>query len=418
MQITMIATGSRGDVQPYVALGQGLQKAGNSVRFVTHENFSGLVNAYGLEFWAVEGDVQAVAQSDAMVRLVNQGNFLKLMRQMAKEAEKGALHLAQTGLAACQGTDLVLAGLGGLHTGFALSEKLGIPLVQAYYAPFTPTREFPSVLVPRLPAWLKGSLNRVSHHLTRQVMWQGFRSADQRARREVFGLPPAPFAGPLYAKNLAGMPVLYGFSPVVIPPPKDWGTDVHVTGYWFLDVEDGWAPPTGLVEFLAAGPPPIFIGFGSMSNRDPGEMAALVSEALERSSQRAVVQAGWGGLKDIASPDRVCSVDSVPHAWLFPRMAAVVHHGGAGTTSAGLRAGVPSIIVPFFGDQPFWGQRVHDLGVGPAPLPRQKLTAERLAKAIQQAVGDPQMRLRAERLGAAIRSENGTARAVEIIQNI
>ncbi len=200
-------------------------------------------------------------------------------------------------------------------------------------------------------------------------MWQGFRSADQRARREVFGLPPAPVAGPLYSKNLAGMPVLYGFSPEVIPPPKDWGTDVHVTGYWFLDVEEGWSPPTGLVEFLAAGPPPIFIGFGSMSNRDPAEMEALISEALERSSQRAVVQAGWGGLKGIASPDRVCSIDSVSHAWLFPRMAAVIHHGGAGTTSAGLRAGVPSIIVPFFGDQPFWGQRVHDLGVGPGPSP-------------------------------------------------
>ncbi len=155
MKITIIATGSRGDVQPYVALGQGLQKAGNSVRFVTHENFSALVSAYGLEFWAMEGDVQAVAQSDSMRRLIDQGNFLTLMRQMAKEAEKGALHMAQTGLAACQGTDLVLAGLGGLYTGFALSEKLGIPLVQAYYAPFTPTSEFPSVLVPRLPAWLK-----------------------------------------------------------------------------------------------------------------------------------------------------------------------------------------------------------------------------------------------------------------------
>jgi sterol 3beta-glucosyltransferase len=172
------------------------------------------------------------------------------------------------------------------------------------------------------------------------------------------------------------MPILYGFSPSVIPAPSDWNGNTFITGYWFVDESENWQPPTALLDFLQSGSPPVYIGFGSMSNRNPEQTADLVIQALALTNQRAILLSGWSGLQKANTPDSIFMIDSIPHSWLFPRVSAVVHHGGASTTAAGLKAGVPSVIIPFFGDQPFWGQRVADLGVGPKPIPRKKLTAE------------------------------------------
>lgn len=416
MRIVIIASGSRGDVEPYVALGKGLQAAGHVVRLVTHQNFESLVTSHGLEFWPVEGNVQDVAES--MAALIENGKFLAILAQMGKEAQRGALALTSASLAACQSMELIVAGIGGVFVGIALAEKLGLPLLQAYYIPFTPTRAYPAFVIPKPPSFLGTLPNRPSYQIARQMMWQAFRSADKAARREVLGLPAAPFFGPFNAECMRGQPILYGYSPAVIPPPADWGADIHVTGYWFLDPAEDWTPPPALLDFLQAGPPPVYVGFGSMSSRKPEETADLILAALARTQQRAIIHAGWGGMQRVDLPDTVMMVDNVPFAWLFPRVAAVVHHGGAGTTAAGLRAGVPSVIVPFFGDQPYWGQRVADLGVGPAPIPRKKLTAERLTQAIQTAVTDQAMRGRAVELGARIRAEDGIARAVAVVEQM
>ncbi len=418
MRVAIIAPGSRGDVEPYVALGVGLQEAGHGVRLVTHEDFCSFVTSHGLSFWPIKGKVQDIAQSDAMRERIEGGNFLAILSQMAKEAQRGALRLAQAGLAACQGMDLVLAGVGGLFVGLALAEKLDLSFLQAYYIPFTPTGAYPSFLLPKLPSWTGGALNRLSYHLARQVMWQPFRSADKLAREEVLGLPPAPFWGPYRASRFHEGPILYGYSPSVIPKPPDWGDRIHVTGYWVLDPPADWAPPPALTTFLEAGPPPVYVGFGSMSSRDPERTADLILQALARTQQRAIILAGWGGLRATDLPESVFMLDSAPFSWLFPRTAAVVHHGGAGTTAAGLRAGVPSIVIPFFGDQPYWGQRVAQLGVGPEPIPRRRLTVERLAGAIERAVTDQTMRRRAADLGAEIQAEDGVARAVTVIEQI
>jgi UDP:flavonoid glycosyltransferase YjiC (YdhE family) len=418
MRIVMIAPGSRGDVEPYLALGKGLQKAGHVVRLVTHQNFETLVTSQALDFWPIEGNVQDIAQSKEMSGLLEKGNFLAILSQMAKEAERGAVQLAQGGLAACHGMDLILAGIGGLFTGLALAEKFNLPFLQAYYIPFIPTSDYPSFILPRLPAWFGGSLNRLSYHVARQMMWQPFRTADKLARQKVIGLPAAPFGGPYNVSRMQHYPILYGFSPSVIPPPSDRKSDIHVTGYWFPEPAEDWAPPRDLLDFLQAGSPPVYIGFGSMSNRNPEATAELVLQALARTQQRAIILSGWGGLRKTDLPDSVLMIDSAPFAWLFPRVAAVVHHGGAGTTAFGLRAGVPSIVIPFFGDQPFWGRRVAELGVGPQPIPRKKLTVDRLSQAIQEALTDQAMRLRAVDLGKKIMAEDGVGNAVAVIQHL
>lgn len=417
MRIVIIATGSRGDVEPYVALGRGLEKAGHTVRLVSHTTFAELVNSQGLEFWPVDVDVQDIAQSPEMRARLGSGSFLSVMVQMKKEAENSAFHLARVGLAACQGMDLILTGVGGLYVGIALAEKLGLPLVQAYYIPFTPTRRYPSFLVPN-GVNLGAGLNRLSYQLARQVIWQGFRSADTLVRRKELDLPAAPLLGPYNDKSVSSYPVLYGFSPAVIPQPSDWDTHIHITGYWFLEPDINWAPTQALIDFLQAGPAPIYVGFGSMSTTKPEETTRLVLEALARTKQRGIILSGWGGLHTEDLPNSVFAIDSVPFSWLFPQMAAVVHHGGAGTTAAGLRAGVPSIVIPFFADQPFWGQRVAELGVGPTPIPLKKLTVDRLTQAIDRAVNDQAMRQRAAALGAKIQAEDGVANAVAVLQQL
>lgn len=416
MRIALIALGSRGDVQPYLALGQGLLAAGHAVRVVTNQDYARLVMAQGLEFWPVTGSVQAVVESDEMRALLDKGDFLAINARAAREVQRMARLWAAEGLAGCRDRDLLIAGLGGLFMGLALAEKLGIPLLEAHVVPFTPTAVFPGALFPAAVARLGGAANRLSHHLTRQIMWQAFRPADTLARRQVLDLAPAPFWGPHTAAGRRRLPTLYGISPAVLPKPADWGAHVHVTGYWTLEAETDWSPPAELLEFLQRGDPPVYIGFGSMANRDPQATADLVLRALDQTGQRAIILSGWGGFRAARLPDTVLVLESAPHAWLFPRVGAVVHHGGAGTTAAGLRAGRPSVVIPFFGDQPFWGQRVAELGVGPAPIPRRVLSADRLARALRQAMSDPAMRQRAAELGARIRAENGVARAVAVIE--
>ena len=417
MKIAIMALGSRGDVQPYLALGKGLKAAGHFVRLITHQNFERLVTSHGLEFYPVKGDVQAVVESPEMLKLLEQGNFLAINAHTAKLVRSAAIDWAQDGIAACRGIDLLVAGVGGLYLSIALAQKLNIRFLQAYIFPFTPTAAFPAIVLPQSISRLGGTVNRLSHHLFRQMMWQGFRQADRLARQQVLNLPPAPFWGSYNSAALRQYPTLYGFSSSVIPQPSDW-QNTQVTGYWFLDAAADWTPPAALMKFLNSGKPPVYIGFGSMGSRKPVATAALVLAALDRSGQRGILLSGWGGLSQANLPDTVLMVESIPHSWLFPRMAAVVHHGGAGTTAAGLRAGVPSIVIPFFGDQLFWGQRVAKLGVGTAPIPRKQLTVELLAQAIDRAVTDPVMIRQAANLGAKIQAEDGIAHAVAVIHAI
>jgi sterol 3beta-glucosyltransferase len=417
MRIAIMAMGSRGDVQPYLALGKGLKAAGHQIRLATHENFEALVSSHGVEFLPLKGNVQAFMEDPENRKLLESGNFLKIRNHTAKASQQAAIDWVKGGLVACQNVDLLIAGVGGLFLSVALAEKLNLPLLQAYIFPFTPTTAFPAILFPQSISKLGGAINWLSHYLFRQIMWQGSRKGDELARQQVLDLPTAPFLGNYNSAQFQRYPILYGLSPSVIAKPSDW-QNTYMTGYWFLGEAQEWTPPAALLEFLEKGTPPIFVGFGSMVSRNPEETAELILQAIQLTGQRAILQSGWSGLSKSDLPDTVLMVDSIPHSWLFPRVAAVVHHGGAGTTAAGLRAGVPSIVIPVFGDQPFWGQRVAELGVGTDPIPRKQLTAERLAESIHRVVSDQAMRQRAATLGAKIQAEDGVANAVAIIHEL
>jgi sterol 3beta-glucosyltransferase len=234
-------------------------------------------------------------------------------------------------------------------------------------------------------------------------------------RVESLDLPPISWRGPFEHLYKREMPYLYGYSPSVVPRPADWPARHHISGYWFLDRDPDWEPPIPLVRFLENGPKPISIGFGSMIGRDAEKLLAVAVRAVQSAGQRAVLLGGWADAGGLKLPDTVFKIEAVPHDWLFPRVAAVVHHGGSGTTAAGLRAGVPSILVPFFGDQPYWGRRVHALGVGPHPIQRKSLTVPKLAESISNAVQDVDMRRNAAALGEKIRAEDGVQSAVNFV---
>ena len=220
-----------------------------------------------------------------------------------------------------------------------------------------------------------------------------------------------------FNRILKSTPMLSAYSPSIIPHPADWPESLHVTGYFFQPSPINWQPPSELKAFLEAGKPPVYIGFGSMSGRNPEQLATLILEALASSGQRGLLLSGWGGLRVKIASEQVFVLDAAPHSWLFPRMAAVVHHGGAGTTAEGLRAGVPAVIIPYILDQPFWGARIKKLGIGPEPIPHKQLNPDRLANAIRIAVSDPAMQQRAKSYGKAIRAENGIRNAVNLVQS-
>jgi len=414
MQIAIIAPGSRGDVQPYVALGRGLIEAGHGVRVLSNQNHENLVKSNGIEFWWIEVNSEDIVRSEKMRAAMESGSSIRSLSQMRDEMKLHAVLIGKRGLECCQGVDLVIGGISGVFTSHTIAEKLEIPFMQAYNIPITPTKEFPGALFPKFPR-IGGY--RLSHFLTRQMLWQAYSPTDHIVRQD-YGLPEMPRTGPYKSESFCKFPTIYGLSPSVIPKPADWGNDVHVTGYWFLDAEDDLNPSHELVDFVEEGPPPVYIGFGSMGNRTPEQLSDLVLEALKETDQRAVLHTGWGGLSELHVPETVLIVNSAPHAWLFPRVGAVIHHGGAGTTGAGLRSGVPSIIVPFHGDQPFWGWLVAKLGVGSKPIPHTKLTSQRLAKAIHQAVTNNEMKKQAAELGARIQAEDGINSAVDIINQI
>jgi sterol 3beta-glucosyltransferase len=280
---------------------------------------------------------------------------------------------------------------------------------------WVPTSAFPHVVAPDLK--LGGWYNRLTHRLVGVTPRLLFGSVVTRWRQETLKLPPRPlFASELVRSNGQPVPTLLSFSPHVVAPPPDWPQSVRVTGYWFLDEGQGWQPPPSLLDFLAAGPPPVFVGFGSMAGRHPDRTARTVLDALAQSGQRGLIVTGWGGLSVPDPPPGVYVAEFAPYDWLLPHVAAVVHHGGAGTTAAGLRAGKPTVICPFVADQPFWGRRVAELGVGPVPIPQRRLTADRLARAIREAVTDVQMRRRAAELGVKIRAEDGLGQAAAFIE--
>ncbi|GLY06546.1 glycosyltransferase [Actinoplanes sp. NBRC 101535] len=419
MKVLILTMGTRGDVQPYIALAQELHRRRHDVVLGAPERFADLITEHGVAFAGMDDGPLRVLDTSATVGEVAAGGLrakaalMRRMPAMFARVFEDCWQIASTGPGA--DADLIVHN-GQIMTGRHVAEKLGVPAVLALPIPlYVPTREF-AWPGQQLPSWLPTAANRASYAGMKAPALMFGRTVDRW--RAGLGLPRRRGRhDPLRTSGGGRSLVLHAVSPQVVPRPADWPVSAQVTGYWFADRR------TTVTETLPVRPatadggdPLVFVGFGSMAGPDPAAVTREVVAALRMAGVRGILAAGWGGLSEVPSPPDVFLTGEVPHETLFPQVAAVVHHGGAGTTAAAVRAGVPQVVCPFVADQPFWGRRMHQLGVAPEPIAQRSLTVTTLAAAIRRAVGDPDMIGAARRLGERVRAENGVAVAVDLLE--
>ncbi|KAF9066087.1 hypothetical protein BDP27DRAFT_1331186 [Rhodocollybia butyracea] len=420
LHFTFLTIGSRGDVQPYIALAKGLQADGHKVRIATHKEFKEWIESHDIEYGYVGGD-----PAELMRICVENGMFTVSFLKEGLQKFRGWLDdLLKTSWEACQGTDVLVespSAMGGYH----IAEALGIPYFRAFTMTWSRTRAYPHAFaVPERK--MGGSYNYMSYVVFDQVFWRAISGQINRWRRNVLRIDSTS----LDKMEPHKIPFLYNFSPSIVPPPLDWPEWIRVTGYWFLDDADvsskKWTPPEDLCKFIdsahSAGKKVVYIGFGSIVVSDPAAITKCVIEAVLQSDVYAILSKGWSdrlhvksgdaGEVEEALPPQIYPINSIPHDWLFRRIDAACHHGGAGTVGASLRAGIPTIVKPFFGDQFFWADRVEALGVGSAV---RRLTVDSLTEALRTATTDIKQVARAKLLGEQIRMENGVDVAIESI---
>ncbi|EPB92999.1 hypothetical protein HMPREF1544_00073 [Mucor circinelloides 1006PhL] len=439
LHFTCLTIGSRGDVQPYVALCKELQKDGHTCRIATHPEYEQWITQHGIEFKSIGGD------PGELMKLCIDNSFLSVsfIREGTKFFYSWFESLLESSYKACQGTDVIIESPSAM-VGVHMAEKLGVPYFRSMPFPFTRTTKFPHPFASQSTAGGR-IYNDMTYVMIDMALWAGTSKYVNRFRRDVLKLPSTN----LDRLELWRVPYIYSFSPSVVHPPKDWPDFIHCTGYWFLDnPEMKWKPDAALVEFLNAANdtrPVVYIGFGSIIVPDAVETTRVIVEAVLKANVRAIICKGWsarittskvshkksrsaGDMEFIKQeeaeqeedsgvlldkyPGTIYHVDSVPHDWLFPQIQGVVHHGGAGTTAAGLRAGLPTVIKPFFGDQRFWGQRIEELQVG---ICLNKLSKNHLMDALKTITQNQTMIAKASKIGETIRKENGPRNAVESI---
>lgn len=423
MKVLIATVGTRGDVQPYLSLAIGLKAAGHEVTMCTCPRFSSFIDEQGIAYSHLDDGLLQLLESEAGRSMFqNLSGVLGVLRTIPKVLKQvGPVHrkMVADAWTAVESVDPdVIVYHPKMFCVPAFAALRNIPAVSALLYPMqVPTGETPFFGMPRLP--LGRNYNRSTYHLVNSLTRFGTRAylREWRAKYDKTGRTKS--SGPIQTSTGDPIPVIHGYSASVCPKPCDWPDFASVTGYWFMPDYPGWSPSPELSEFLdRTGPPIVYVGFGSMAGTTPRNTTSTIMSAIEKADVRAVVATGWGGLALTDLPPTVHMLESVPHDWLFPKMAAVVHHGGAGTTAAGLRAGCPTVICPFGLDQPFWGRRVAELGVGAAPISQRRLTANLLSAAIVRATQDESIHEAAKRIGAAIRQEDGISRAVNIIERV
>ncbi|MQB44700.1 glycosyltransferase [Rhizobium sp. ICMP 5592] len=415
MKIVIFTIGTEGDVRPLVALALGLRQAGHQVRIATDPSCADLVRENDIDYACLNGDFLAWMRSDQRTMERGLASFT-IMAEARRRLLAMAVDWAEQGRTAAQGADLLIGNGMVYYLAASLGERLGMPVVESQLMPTLPSSTSPPLPLPQWMYRLPGFANKALGHAARLLVWKTLKPAYNEIVRPALGLPAYPRFAPFQAQFL-NHPRLFGFSPILIEPSASWPEQTRVTGHWYLENREKWRPPEALMQFLESGPPPIYVGFGSMMHHDAAGFTDKVLGAVKMTGKRAVLATGWGGLSEKADFDTstVFALERAPHDWLLPRMALAVHHAGAGTTAAAARAGIPSVVTPVFGDQPFWAARLEHLGVAPKALPREKLTATSLASAILDADA-PHMCEAARKLGEKLRAEHGIESAIDALR--
>ncbi|MDO5145362.1 MAG: glycosyltransferase [bacterium] len=408
MRITMICIGSTGDVRPYLVLGRELKARGHDIAICAFSDFEQAALDEGFRFKPISGDVRAFMNN--LMGGANGVAFLKQVRDTLVDILEPFLRDLE---AACDDAEAIIATYFG-QVFQSLAEVRRIPYIQTHYYPMDKNPQTP---ISSAPCRNAGKAWNLASYPLGHLLVSTLEKLYLTEWRQSRGMSPRRLeTEPNYELNGHTIPVLYAISPLVLPRPSTWGENIHMTGFWLDNRHADYTPDPALQAFLSEGEPPVYIGFGSMVSGDMGETLRIVLDAVRESGVRAVLARGWGGA-EIPKQSNVCMADFVPHDWLFPRVSAVVHHGGAGTTAAGLLAQRPTLVIPFGGDQPFWASRVRALGLGPKPIPRDKLSVSKLADALAELTATGSYRVAAQELGARLRLENGAQTAADIVES-
>ncbi|MDX2074847.1 MAG: glycosyltransferase [bacterium] len=410
----LIGMGSRGDVQPLVALGEAMHRAGMDVTIGAGVNFGAWIESRGITFAPMNIDIQAMMNTPEGIEWINNSkNSMQEGRNMKRMLDAYADVMTQDLLQICEPADVLISNLPTFGFVAAIAEKFHKKHWFVLLSPLTPSAYPESTFQPMIPR-LKTPINRLSGYIGLYFThWVS--KASTNTFRKKLGLPAWTYRD--YLREWTSIPLLYGVSEPVMIRDGRWHDKTAVTGYWIDPLPANYTPPAPLAQFLAGGDAPVYIGFGSMSSKDPQATTALIMDAVKKAGVRAIIYSGWAGLSADDIPSNIFLLESAPHEWLFPRMSAVIHHGGAGTTAAALRAGVPSGVISHMADQPYWGRRVYELGVGAKFIRRHKLTSDKLAQMITTLTQTPSIKEKAQVLGAKLRAENGVENAVRVIQS-
>lgn len=407
--ITILCSGSRGDIQPYIALAQELKQQENDVRIVAGESFKNFVESYGVSCYPLSADFKNVDVDPKLLESArNSTNPFKMLLTFNK-MKKYARLMVDEMYEACQGSELIVYH-PGCTIGYFAAEQMGIPSVMAAPFPMHQTKEVASVI-----AYGKTKMSaKMSYTMLQNMLWMASKTGVKSFWKEKFGHLPQHFACP-FERVDENHPSIVSCSNYVFNRPSDWNQNIHQYGYWFLKEPSDYIAPKELMEFLNAGEKPIYFGFGSVFNeKDKTVFVESIIDALNRTRKRGIL-CGMGKLEHL--PQNIFAIESVSHAWLFPRCVAVCHHGGAGTTAAGFAAGIPSIIVPFSNDQFAWAHRSFDIGVGSKPIYKKNFSAEALIQSINFVLSDKIVE-NAKKMGKSISTENGSRDCAKVISDL
>lgn len=413
MKLTLVTVGTRGDITPFVALGCGLKKAGHVVTVASHRDFEKMIIDNGLLFKPVATNIMSTLREKSGVSWLRSGsNPIKFSRGLVRMAKPLVRRLCEDIWGASEGAEAIIYHPLALP-GFIAAEKLQIPSVLATLQPLTRTASHPALVSPS-NIKLGSRYNLLTHAALEQIIWLPWRREINDWRQERLGLKPFPLAGPVSLIYEQRVPMLCAYSSIISPKPIDWPAWHHITGYWTLDEKITYQPPKKLHEFLEAGDPPVYIGFGSMTVSNPRKFTEIFIEAIENLGLRAILVSGWGALQEDINSDKFLCLKEVSHNYLLPKVATAVHHGGAGTVAACLRAGIPQVIVPFFFDQGFWGNRVEELGVGPRAVTQRRLNVSSISVALKEAISEEKI-MQAKKVADSVNREDGISNAVATV---
>jgi sterol 3beta-glucosyltransferase len=407
MRVTFVAIGTRGDVQPIVALARAMSQRDHEVTVVAGSNFGRWIESHGLGFVPTV-DMDRLMSGDEGVGWARRSHDpLAQLRSMKSILDSSLPSMISPLIEAAEGADLLVSGTMSEPFVQAIATAFGTRHVHAGLQPTRISRDPAANLSPLVTSRIS-RLNAVGGRVGQVLLWRVARDSLQRLRTRL-RLPGMSMREHL--RVVSRTPAIFGYSPLVAARPADWSRHCVVTGYWFLEDQEQWSPPKDLEDFLASGAAPVYIGFGSMPDVDPGHTTSIISDAVRAVGMRAIVASPANGPAGDIFP-----VHDIPHSWLFPRVSAVVHHGGAGTTAAGLRAGRPTLAIPHMADQFFWARRCHEIGVGVRPVPRHELTTAGLVEGLKALLSDPSTSKAAAALGSRIALEDGLDAAVTFLE--